>query len=32
MIGLFAVGEVLYQIRDGAAAPIQARFKDMVIT
>jgi putative tricarboxylic transport membrane protein len=32
MIGLFAVGEVMYQIREGAAAPIHARFKDMVIS
>ena len=32
MIGLFALGEVLYQIRIGAAKPIRARFKDMVIT
>lgn len=32
MIGIFAVGEVLHQIRIGAAAPIKARFKDMVIT
>ncbi|KRE31396.1 tripartite tricarboxylate transporter permease [Agromyces sp. Soil535] len=32
MIGLFALGEVLYQIRMGAAKPIRARFKDMVIT
>ncbi len=32
MIGLFALGEVLYQIRVGAAKPIRARFKDMVIT
>jgi putative tricarboxylic transport membrane protein len=32
MIGLFAVGEVLHQIRIGAAAPIRTRFKDMVIT
>ncbi|MFB4281774.1 tripartite tricarboxylate transporter permease [Nonomuraea sp. MTCD27] len=32
MIGLFAVGEVLYQIRQGAAQPIRARFKDLVIT
>ncbi|WP_144721578.1 tripartite tricarboxylate transporter permease [Agrococcus jejuensis] len=31
MIGLFALGEVLHQIRVGAAAPIRARFKDMVI-
>ncbi|WP_167044015.1 tripartite tricarboxylate transporter permease [Salinibacterium sp. ZJ454] len=32
MIGLFALGEVLYQIRVGAAAPIRTRFRDMVIT
>ncbi len=32
MIGLFAVGEVLYQIRIGAAAPIRTRFRDMVIS
>jgi putative tricarboxylic transport membrane protein len=31
-IGLFALGEVLYQIRVGAAAPIRARFRDMVIS
>ncbi len=31
MIGLFAVGEVLYQIRDGAAAPIRASFRDLMI-
>jgi putative tricarboxylic transport membrane protein len=31
MIGLFALGEVLHQIRVGAAAPIRARFKDMVL-
>lgn len=31
MIGVFALGEVLYQIRIGAAEPIKARFKDMVI-
>jgi len=31
MIGLFALGEVLHQIRVGAAAPIRARFRDMVI-
>jgi putative tricarboxylic transport membrane protein len=31
-IGLFALGEVLHQIRMGAAAPIRARFKDMVIS
>jgi putative tricarboxylic transport membrane protein len=32
MIGLFAVGEVMYQIRQGAAAPIRATFRDMMIT
>ncbi len=32
MIGLFAVGEVMYQIRVGAAAPIRARFRDLLIT
>ncbi|MCF6474428.1 tripartite tricarboxylate transporter permease [Nonomuraea sp. MG754425] len=32
MIGLFAVGEVLFQIRQGAAEPIRARFKDLMIT
>jgi len=32
MIGLFAVGEVLYQIRGGAAAPIRASFRDLMIT
>ncbi|GAB2467642.1 putative tricarboxylic transport membrane protein [Conyzicola lurida] len=32
MIGLFAVGEVLHQIRVGAAAPIRTRFRDMVIS
>jgi len=32
MIGLFAVGEVLHQIRQGAAEPIRARFKDLMIT
>lgn len=31
MIGLFALGEVLHQIRVGAAEPIRARFRDMVI-
>ncbi|WP_206446112.1 tripartite tricarboxylate transporter permease [Agrococcus sp. KRD186] len=31
MIGIFALGEVFYQIRMGAAEPIKARFKDMVI-
>ncbi|MQA77562.1 MAG: tripartite tricarboxylate transporter permease [Streptosporangiales bacterium] len=31
MIGLFAVGEVLYQIRVGAVDPIRARFRDLVI-
>jgi putative tricarboxylic transport membrane protein len=32
MIGLFAVGEVLHQIRRGADAPIRTRFRDMVIS
>jgi putative tricarboxylic transport membrane protein len=32
MIGLFAVGEVMYQIRIGAAAPIRARMRDLLIT
>ena len=32
MIGLFAVGEVLHQIREGAAAPIRAGFRDLMIT
>lgn len=32
MIGLFAVGEVLYQIRHGAARPIRARFRDLMVT
>jgi putative tricarboxylic transport membrane protein len=31
MIGLFAVGEVLHQIREGAVAPIRARFRDLMI-
>jgi putative tricarboxylic transport membrane protein len=32
MIGLFAVGEVLHQIREGAAAPIRARFHELLIS
>lgn len=32
MIGLFAVGEVLHQIRVGADAPIRTRFRDMMIS
>ncbi|MGH3424200.1 MAG: tripartite tricarboxylate transporter permease [Nocardioidaceae bacterium] len=32
MIGLFALGEVLYQIGEGAEAPIRARFKDLMLT
>ncbi|MCG5211878.1 tripartite tricarboxylate transporter permease [Streptosporangium soli] len=32
MIGLFAVGEVLYQIKQGAVAPLRARFRDLMIT
>ncbi|MER7083144.1 tripartite tricarboxylate transporter permease [Saccharopolyspora kobensis] len=31
VIGLFAVGEVLHQIRVGAATPIRARFRDLLI-
>lgn len=31
MIGLFAVGEVLNQIREGAAAPIRAGFRELMI-
>ncbi|WP_433873557.1 tripartite tricarboxylate transporter permease [Saccharopolyspora sp. CA-218241] len=31
VIGLFAVGEVLHQIRIGAARPIRARFRDLVL-
>jgi putative tricarboxylic transport membrane protein len=32
MIGLFAVGEVLNQIHEGAARPIRAGFKELMIT
>lgn len=32
MIGLFAVGEVLHQIRERAVEPIRARFRDLMIT
>ena len=32
MIGLFAVGEVLNQIHEGAAKPIRAGFKELMIT
>jgi putative tricarboxylic transport membrane protein len=32
MIGLFALGEVFHQIREGAAAPIRARFRDLMLT
>jgi putative tricarboxylic transport membrane protein len=32
MIGLFAVGEVLNQIHEGAAAPIRARFRELLIS
>jgi putative tricarboxylic transport membrane protein len=32
MIGLFAVGEVLNQIHQGAAKPIRAGFKELLIT
>jgi len=32
MIGLFAVGEVLHQIRNGGARPVRARFRDLMLT
>lgn len=32
MIGLFAVGEVLHQIRRGGETPIRAKFKDLIVT
>jgi putative tricarboxylic transport membrane protein len=32
MIGLFAVGEVLNQIHEGAAKPIKATFRELLIT
>ncbi len=32
MIGVFALGEVFHQIRQGAVSPIRARFKDLIIT
>lgn len=32
MIGLFALGEVLNQLHIGAAEPIRARFKDLLLT
>ncbi|MFP5336860.1 MAG: tripartite tricarboxylate transporter permease [Actinomycetes bacterium] len=32
MIGLFAVGEVLSQIKQGAAAPTKAGFRDLMLT
>ncbi|MFC3999609.1 tripartite tricarboxylate transporter permease [Nocardiopsis sediminis] len=32
MIGLFAVGEVMYQLRVGEAVPIRAKFRDLMIT
>jgi putative tricarboxylic transport membrane protein len=32
MIGVFALGEVFHQIRQGAVSPIRARFKDLMIT
>lgn len=32
MIGLFAIGEVLYQLRQGNPKPIRTRFRDMVIS
>jgi putative tricarboxylic transport membrane protein len=32
MIGVFALGEVFHQIRQGAVSPIRAGFKDLMIT
>ena len=32
MIGLFAIGEVLSQIKEGAAAPTKAGFRDLMLT
>jgi putative tricarboxylic transport membrane protein len=32
MIGLFALGELLNQLHHGMAAPIRARFKDLLLT
>ena len=32
MIGLFAVGEVLYQVRQGKVEPIRAGFRELLIT
>lgn len=32
MIGIFAVGEVLYQIRRGGEKPIRAGFRDLLVT
>jgi len=32
MIGVFALGEIFHQIRQGAASPIRARFRDLMIT
>ncbi|MFF8895663.1 tripartite tricarboxylate transporter permease [Brevibacterium casei] len=32
MIGIFAVGEVLHQIRRGGEKPIRARFRDLLVT
>ncbi|WP_243794231.1 tripartite tricarboxylate transporter permease [Saccharopolyspora gloriosae] len=32
MIGLFAIGELLHQLRQGAAEPIRARFRDLLLT
>src|SRR5699024_1003342 len=31
MIGLFALGEVFYQVRQGAPEPIKTRFRDLII-
>ncbi|GAA1135155.1 tripartite tricarboxylate transporter permease [Ornithinicoccus hortensis] len=32
MIGIFAIGEVLHQIRRGGEAPIKAGFRDLLVT
>lgn len=32
LIGIFAIGEVLHQISSGGAAPIRARFRDLLVS
>lgn len=32
MLGIFAIGEVLHQIRRGGEAPIRAKFRDLLVT